>query len=292
MPSPSPADSIERARPLLGTRVAIRVAHAEQAQAHALIDEAFHCIAEIHQLMSFHESGSDLYRLNQQAASRAVQVDQRTWDVISAAQAFSLASAGCFDVTIAGVLVASGSLPPVVGTPMPDNEADWRDVELLPDRHIRFRRPLWLDLGGIAKGYAVDCAVEQLRRGGAIQGCVNAGGDLRVFGPAIERVHLLSATTSGVMPLLEISDAAVASSGGDGMHFNGSTRAGLDRDIRVSVVAPDCMTADALTKVVLADRRLAETLLPQYRAVAYINDPHDDMNNGWHVMAAPEARPC
>jgi thiamine biosynthesis lipoprotein len=261
-------------------------------QAHELIDQAFSCIAEIHQLMSFHESGSDLYRLNQEAARRPVQVDQKAWHVISAAQAFSLVSAGCFDATVASTLAESGLLPCSAGTPIPGTGADWRDVELLPGNHIRFRRPLWLDLGGIAKGYAVDCAVELLRRGGVTQGCVNAGGDLRVFGSEPERVHLLSATTSSVMPVLEICDAAVASSGGDGTHFNGVTRVGVDPRIRVSVVAPDCMTADALTKIVLADSRLAESLLPQYRAVAYINDPLDDSNSGWRTIAAPEAKPC
>lgn len=292
MPLPSPADHTERARPLLGTRVAIRVAQMTPTLAHQLIDEAFNCIAEIHQLMSFHESGSDLYRLNQEAVYRPVQVDQKTWHVISAAQAFSLASAGRFDATVASTLAASGILPRVAGMPIPSSGADWRDVELLPDRHIQFRRQLWLDLGGIAKGYAVDCAVELLRQGGAIQGCVNAGGDLRVFGPEPERVHLLSATTSSVMPVLEIGDAAVASSGGDGSHFNGVTRVAVDRRICVSVVAPNCMTADALTKIVLADPRLAESLLPQYRAVAYINDPLDDSDSGWRTIAALEAKPC
>ncbi len=105
-------------------------------------------------------------------------------------------------------------------------------------------------------------------------------------------MHLLSAATSNTMPVLEISDAAVASSGGDGMHFDGVTRVGVDRRIRVSVVAPDCMTADALSKIVLANPGLAESLLPQYRAVAYINDPHGDADNGWRTIAAPEATSC
>lgn len=276
----------------MGTRVAIRVAQMASPQAHQLIDAAFDCIAGIHRLMSFHESGSDLYRLNQQAAHRPVKVDAETWRVVSAAQSFSRASAGCFDATIASTLAASGLLPCSAGMPIPDAGADWRHVELLPDHHIRFHRPVWLDLGGIAKGYAVDRAVAVLQQGGAVQGCVNAGGDLRVFGPEPERVHLLSAAMPDAMPVLEIGDAAVASSGGDGMHFDGATRAGVDRRIRVSVVAPDCMTADALSKVVLANPGLAESLLPQYRAVAYINDPHGDADSGWRTIAAPEETSC
>lgn len=261
-------------------------------QAHVLIDEAFDCIAEIHRLMSFHESSSDLYRLNHEAARRPVQVDQKTWQVLSAAQDFSRVSAGCFDVTVASALATSGLLPSSAGTPIPSDDGDWRDIELLPDQHVRFNRPVWVDLGGIAKGYAVDCAVSLLRSLGATQGCVNAGGDLRVFGPDIERVHLLSSMTAREIPILEVNDAAVASSGGDGMHLNGVTRAGIDQRIRVSVVAPDCMAADALTKIVLADSRLAGSLLPQYQAVAYINDPSDDKDSGWRAIAAPGAWPC
>lgn len=288
----SRTDHTERARPLLGARVAIRVAGLPVGQAHELISAAFDDVAEIHRLMSFHERGSDLQRLNGQAARQPVRVDARTWQVISIAQAFSAKSAGCFDITIARNLAVSGLLPTFDDLPAPDPDADWRDIELLADQYIRLRRPLWLDLGGIAKGYAVDRAVALLREGGAIGGCVNAGGDLRVFGAAPERVHLLSAATAEVMPVLEINDTAVASSGGDGAHFNGVTRAAVDRRRRVSVVAPDCVSADALSKIVLSDPGLAETLLPQYRAVAYLNDPHEHANGGWRTIAALESPLC
>lgn len=288
----SPADHTERARPLLGTRVAIRVAGMDARQAHTQIDKAFGCIAEIHRLMSFHEAGSDLSRLNREAASSAVRVNPKTWQVLAAAQAFSNASAGCFDVTIAKDLVIAGKLPPVAGIAIPATGADWRDIELLPDHLVHFTRPLWIDLGGIAKGYAVDCAIHLLRDAGVEQACVNAGGDLRVFGPAAERVHLLSAMTGQQIPVLEISDAAVASSGADGMHWNARMRAPVNGDAQVSVVAADCMTADALTKIVLADPGLAESLLPQYRAVAYLYDPHHSHSSGWRTLGAPAELSC
>ena len=292
MPSHSPAQHTERARPLLGTHVAIRVVNLPSTDAHALIDQAFSCVAEIHRLMSFHEVGSDLHRINQYALLCPTPVDQRTWQVLTAAQEFSRASAGLFDVTIASALVAAGRLSAISGASIPEAGASWRDIELLPGRHVRFHRPLWVDLGGIAKGYAVDCAIELLRKAGATQACVNAGGDLRVFGPHTERVHLLSAARADVMPVLEISDAAVASSGGDGAHLHGVTRESVDLQSRVSVVAADCMTADALTKVVLGDARLAESLLPQYRAVAYLNDSYQVTNGGWRTLGAPVESSC
>lgn len=288
----SPANHTERARPLLGTRVAIRLSGAPSPANNALIDEAFRIVGEIHRLMSFHETGSDLHRLNKRAAHETVEVAPHTWRVLSFAQEISRASAGVFDVTVARELALAGTLPSFEGMTEPSKEASWQDVELLPGHRVRYRRPLWMDLGGIAKGYAVDCASNFLRDAGAVQGCVNAGGDLLVFGPAAEQVHLLSATRSGQMPVLEVSNAAVASSGGDGAHYNGMTRRLVDRQRLASVVAPDCMAADALSKVVLADPVVASTLLPQYAAVAYLYEPHGEMKNGWRALGMPAGPAC
>ena len=84
---------------------------------------------------------------------------------------------------MAPALVARGHLPRPAKAPEPDGAASWRDIRLLPENRIRFRRPLWIDLGGIAKGHAVDRAVEEALRFAPFQVSVNAGGDLRVAGP-------------------------------------------------------------------------------------------------------------
>lgn len=288
MPLSSHATSTERARPLLGTRVAIRVEGFEPCLAHALIDCAFERIACVHRLMSFHEADSDLGRLHRAAVKSVVQVDVQTWQVLDAALRFAAASSGCFDISVARTLVAKGILPRPENSQAPADDASWRDIELLPDHCVRFRRPLWIDLGGIAKGYAVDSAIDALREGGARQACVNAGGDLRVIGPETESVHLLGAATASALPVVEVRDAALASSGGDGAHLHGVTRADSGERAHVTVVAPDCMTADALTKVVLADFAIAQRLLPQYSAVAYFHHP----DTGWQTAGAPNVSPC
>src|SRR4051812_27096948 len=66
----------------------------------------------------------------------------------------------------------------------------WRDIILESAGRVRFRRPLLIDFGGIAKGFAVDRAVEILKRKRVMAAIVNAGGDLRVFGSASQLVHL------------------------------------------------------------------------------------------------------
>src|SRR5438067_2190264 len=72
--------TLERARPLLGTHVAIRVEARSEAEGHDAIDTAFAEIALIHRLMSFHEAGSDIGRLNENAHEGAVRVHPHTYE--------------------------------------------------------------------------------------------------------------------------------------------------------------------------------------------------------------------
>src|SRR5215510_7224217 len=211
---PSSLPGIERARPLLGTTVAIRVHGLGETDAHRAIDDAFQEVALVHRLMSFHEPESDVSRLNRDAADRSVEVHTETYDVLQHAEHMSRLSDGCFDITVAPQLVALRALPAPSSRREPDPQATWRDISLEANNRVRFHRPLWIDLGGIAMGYAVDRAIELLRARGAVQASVNAGGDLRIHGPDSERVLLTPGEFAGdALPVLEIENAAVASSG-------------------------------------------------------------------------------
>ena len=269
---------MERARPLLGTVVALR-AEGPRACVERGIALAFDVVAGVQQAMSFHDPGSELSRLNRHARDEAQPVGACTWRVLRAALALARASDGRFDPTIGGRLVAWGQLP----APAPaaiDPEADWRDVVLGRGRCVRFRRPLWLDLGGIAKGHAVDRAVAALRAAGVHAGVVNAGGDLRAFGDVLEVVHVREpADPDRARPLLQLRDGAVATSAGyfsaqDGHSALVDTRNGrsLGHGVSVTVCAPRALWADALTKVVLADPDAATPLLRRLRAQAVVLD--------------------
>jgi len=266
-------DIVRRARPWLGTFVEMRVEGLRQTDALRAIEAAFDEIATIHRLMSFHEAGSDLSRLHRDGESH---VDARTYEVIATALRIADASNGAFDPTVAVEQVRRGSLPPPGGRAA-DACGDWRDIELLDDCRVRLRRALWIDLGGIAKGFAVDRASEILLAAGARQMCVNAGGDLRVCGDRIEPVVVRG--SRGVVVALEVSNAAVATSTvSPGSHIHGATREPMRGTRTVSVVAPSCMIADALTKVVLADP--STPLLAQFSAQACVHDPA----SGWRTL--------
>src|SRR4029077_13520657 len=109
-------------------------------------------IATVHRLMSFHEAGSDLDRLHRARAGDRVSVDARTHEVLTWSARMASVSAGRFDPTVAAQQVARGLLPRPASAWSPHAAADWRDIELLDSHHVRLARPLWIDLGGIAKG--------------------------------------------------------------------------------------------------------------------------------------------
>jgi thiamine biosynthesis lipoprotein len=276
--------SIRRARPFLGTIVAISVVGIADAEALTAIERGFAAVAEIHRLMSFHEAESDVSRLNRDASERAIVVDPKTFEVLRQSVEMAEVSGGVFDVTVASSLVAMGFLPRPDDAAEPDPAASWRDIALIRPDSVRFRRRLWVDLGGIAKGAAVDHAVRAMALPQAAQVSVNAGGDLRVAGPATERVLLRAPRDEGESaPVLEIENASLASSHGGadarlidgrlrGPHLDGRDRSAADAAGFVSVVAETCSVADALTKIVLARGAAAEPILRCYRATAHWRD--------------------
>jgi thiamine biosynthesis lipoprotein len=297
MRSCSPLPSIERARPLLGTLVAVRVQGAAPRRAHRAIERAFSALAEIHRLMSFQEAASDVSRINREAARQPVVVHAHTYRVLAWAAHIAHVSDGIFDVSIAGRLVEWGILAAPAAAPPVDPNATFRDIELLPGRQVRCRRPLWLDLSGIAKGYAVDRAIAALAHSGITDACVNAGGDLRILGRQAESVALRAAVPStGSLPMVEIEGGALATSSGHvtrrrhaelwvSAHVAGHTGHAIDARTTVSVCASRCVVADALTKVVLADPARGGEVLGHFGAGAYLHHP-DYPGSGWKALGA------
>ncbi len=270
---------VRRCRPLLGTFVEITASGADECRLHHAADAAFSVIDKIHRLMSPHEPGSELSLLNRDGAERAVKVSPDTFEVLRRAHRMADESAGAFDYTIAPTLARWGLLPVELKRKKP---GCWRDVLLLSGRRVRFLRPLTIDLGGIAKGFAVDKAIETLRVAGALSGIVNAGGDLRVFGAETSTVHLRHASCPQALARsINIRQAALATSspcfteqswrGQQVSHLvNPLQRKAVTGNLSVTVRARECWLADALTKVVLNEPRIAQRLLTKYEAEAFL----------------------
>jgi thiamine biosynthesis lipoprotein len=278
-----------RARPWLGTLVEMQIEGLDAAAAARACERAFAEVAAVHALMSFHEGAGDLARLHGTPPGVTVRVDARTREVLECALRIAAASAGAFDPTIAARLVESGMLPRPLSPWTPDPSARWSDIELPGARGVRLARPQWIDLGGIAKGYAVDRAIEILVDAGAVQACVNAGGDLRVAGERVGRVNLRTHAGVEAWSGVEVADGAVATSAGTGgnaparsrVHLDGRTRRPAGTRLVATVVAARCIVADALTKVVLAGPAArAARVLAQFGAQACVHDPR----RGWSPL--------
>lgn len=262
---------IERSRPLLGTLVAVR-AEGTGALERA-VESAFAAIAGTEARMSAYRDDSDLAAVARLRAGERAPVDPRTARCLWLALALARASDGAFD--------------PVVPEPAgATRAASWRDLHVARGA-VTVTRPLRLDLGGIAKGYAVDRAIAALRRAGVAAATVNAGGDLRCYG-SDEWVALAPRHAAPPVAVL-IADGALASSDvtaatedcGAPQHRDPVTGVPLPPGF-ASVAAPRCAVADALTKVVLARGVAAGPLVARLRARAFLHRP----GRAWQEIVA------
>jgi thiamine biosynthesis lipoprotein len=237
--------------------VEIRATARRSAPIETVIDKAFAAVAQVHALMNAHDAASELRRLMAAPCRRVWRVHPWTWQVLAAARKMADLSDGAFDFTLCG---------------------RWRDLEIISGNRVRLRGPLPLDLSGIAKGFAVDTAVAVLRRAGMRSGAVNAGGDLRVFGPGREPLHVRCPDEPG--RLLSVGFLANEAAATSGNYFDppetGRLRlpnpAGFARhEDSVTVRARTCMLADGLTKVVAVQGlRRAKPVLDSYGATALV----------------------
>jgi thiamine biosynthesis lipoprotein len=298
------SDNLRRARPLLGTFVEISLAGGTRTAMEVAVEAAFGAIARVHRLMSFHEPASDVSRLNREAGTRAIPVDDWTYQVLAAAGDLCLRSNGMFDVSVGSALQRLGRPPGEAEDRHPRTPAETpaaNGVELLANHRVSFRRPgMKIDLGGIAKGFAVDRAIDVLRRRGMSGGIVNAGGDLSAFGAAPAAVHLRDPRDPGrIMCHVQIQNEAFASTGGsfdpvrsaqaaDCAVIDPRSQQPVRRLAGASVRAPTCIIADALTKLVMIDPSSAAPVLAQEKAGALIvlADGEISVSHAWERACA------
>lgn len=268
-----------RARPLMGTLVSVQVWPDAEVRTAAqarewvqAIEQALACVAQIARAMSAHDPDSDLGRMSRACAGECLQLNAHTVAVLQASQYWWRLSSGAFaPVRAAHALARQGRRPGLCQTEA-GAAFDLQSLQWLSSTEVRMPGPVALDLGGIAKGYAVDQAVACLARAGVAQAVVNAGGDLRVWGPGAQAVQLRHAgqgLRDRVLPIrCPVHNAALATS--VALHpeseFVRTLASGRQRWRSASVRAADCMSADALTKWALQSSLLCPRLHAALRA--------------------------
>lgn len=246
---------LRRARPLLGTLVEIGMragGSAGHSAFGAAIDAAFAAVCEVQDCLSRFAADSDVARFHALRRGETLSMRPVTRQVFEAAQQLRSATDGAFDISL-------GTAP-----------HGWRCAG---DQLHKLDDAVRLDLGGIGKGCAVDRAVHTLIAHGCEAGWVNAGGDLRAFGDADVPLQLRDEASGGVRPFASLRDGAFATS-----HFDGSSRSRISSGTsarpvcaHVSVAAPLCLWADALTKVVALSGDASHPLLARHGALAWLH---------------------
>src|SRR5215467_13495211 len=156
------ADSIIRARPLLGTFVEITARGSDGRQLERAVDAAFAVIERVHGLMSYHEPHSDVSRLNRANGGAPVVIHEWTVAVLKASIDLQHRSKGLFNIAVGAALERLGLLPSSNSSAQAGGVGQCA-VELLPRHCARLLVPgNAIDLGGIAKGFAVDQAAAVL----------------------------------------------------------------------------------------------------------------------------------
>jgi FAD:protein FMN transferase len=263
--------AVTRSIPVMGTVAEVIVVDDDRARAQAAIDLAFDRLRWVDRAMSRHQATSDIGRANAGASRAPVAVHPATTMVVAEALRWAAVTDGTYDPGMARVSevwdVGNRSAPPLT-------EAYRRLAGRQFYRHVGVERyrgepvltygdpEVGLDLGGIAKGYAVDLAIEALRAAGIRDAVVNAGGDLYAMGRSADgdpwRVGVRSSVdTSRIDREIAVSDAAVATSGDYFQGFDYQGRRyhhildGATAEPRVvtahtvTVRAPRCLDADA-----------------------------------------------
>jgi FAD:protein FMN transferase len=286
--APAHAEWLLREASIMGTRCAVELWSEDRARGESAAEAVFAEFRRIDALMSTYKRESEVSQLNERAAREAVGISRELYELLVTSVEYSKLTRGAFDITYASV----GYLYDYRRHVRPDDSAiaaalpgiDYRHIRFLPDTTaVRFDRAgVRIDLGGIAKGYAVDRGIEVLRAAGVERAMVNAGGDTRIIGDRFGRPWIAGIRHPDderkVVLRMPIVDAAMSTSGDYERFFDeGGVRHHhiLDpktgksaRKVRsVTVIGPTATRTDALTKSIF--------IMGAEEGIAFINGIED-----------------
>lgn len=253
---------------IMGTRTAVEL-HAETEQiADKCSQLAFNEMKRIDALMSPYKENSELSKINREASDKAVKISPEFFNLLQRSIEFSEMSDGAFDITFASI----GFLYDYRNNKRPSDEKIGQQLDAVNYKNIKLdetqksvffsHKNTKIDLGGIAKGHAVDNAINILSNCSIKNALVTAGGDSRILGDKIGRPWVMGVKhprdDKKVVVSIPLSNAAISTSGDyerfyieDGKRYHHilqpSTGKSVDHSWSVSVLANDALTSDALS---------------------------------------------
>ncbi len=251
----------------MGTRVSVELWHDDEARGRELVADVMEEYRRIDREMSTYKPDSEISRVNAHAAEGAMPISAELALMIDRSLELSVASHGAFDITYDSV----GYLYDFRAHKRPSENEITEHLAAVNYRHVvldraagtvRFAVPgVRINLGGIAKGYAVEHAAELLRKAGVQHALLNAGGDTRVLGDRRGQPWIVGIRhprqADEVVTRLAVVDEAISTAGDyerffeeDGRRYhhiiNPSTGRPTEGILTVTVVGPDGTLTDGL----------------------------------------------
>ena len=255
----------------MGTAIRVELWAEDRRGGEAAVAAVMDEMHRVDRAMSPHKATSELCRINREAGRQPVPLSEEMYRLVEQAITFSRLSNGAFDISYAAVGQLYDYRRRVRPTPAALAHArtlvGWRQLQLDPrSRSLRFAQDgMRIDLGGFAKGHAVDRAVALLARRGIRHAMVSAGGDSRVLGDRRGRpwaVAIRDPRMPGeAVAVLPLEDVSISTSGDYERYFDdgaervhhlidpgtGQCPRGLHS---VTILAPDGLSSEALSKAV------------------------------------------
>jgi len=250
-------------RSLMDTTVTVSVLSSDESAAQASIEKAFERIEYVDRLMNNYDNDSELSTLNEQGYLNNSNPD--ILYVVNRSDHYSASSQGAFDISILPILELWKSKYSPGGTYQdPTPEEINETLELVnysaisvEDSNITLENEgMMITLGGVAKGYAVDLAIESLQEDGVESGFVNAGGDGRYIGHKPDgspwKVGLQNPDRAGeAVVVMNMEDMAVATSGNYERYFNDAARVSHISDPRTGYPSQDLISATVIAETAM-----------------------------------------
>ncbi|RZU02805.1 FAD:protein FMN transferase [Rivibacter subsaxonicus] len=258
-----------REEAIMGTAIRVELWADDAATATSAMAAVMDEMHRVDRAMSPHKPDSELSRINRDAALMPVPLSAEMYGLIACALRFSALSDGAFDISFASVGnlydYRLGLAPSAAVLAQGRAAIGWRHLLLDPQsRSIRFAREgMRIDLGGFAKGHAVDNATAILARRGIRHAIVSAGGDSRVIGDRRGRPWTIAIADprrpGEVVAVLPLENVAISTSGDYERYFErdgvrchhlidprtGRSPSGVHS---VTILADDGLTSEALSK--------------------------------------------
>jgi thiamine biosynthesis lipoprotein len=270
-PTAGSAAWVRREEAIMGTSISVELWCEKRSTGDAAVAAVIDEMHRIDRTMSPHRPDSELSRINREAATQAVPLSDEMARLIERAMHFSHLSGGAFDISYAGVGqlydYRAGTGPSDEQLAQARRAVGWRHLQLNPRaRTLRFGlQGMRIDLGGFAKGHAVDNACRMLRRLGIRHAMVAAGGDSRVMGERGNRPWTIAIRdprrASEVVAVLPLQDTSISTSGDYERYFerdgqrhhhivDPSTGRSPSSLRSVTILGTDGITCEALSKSV------------------------------------------